>query len=199
MELLWVKGSTKYQKILSATLCLLTPGPLFLMFTHNFVNEPKVSTLSFYISLVLTVFFMLMLVYFYAMKLWKPEPAWYQHSKFRKASVILFMPVLVFFLFWINLSIAAPQLFTALFGDEMVIQDEVLKVKRYARNSCDYRLVPQSINTKFFHYCISPSFYNQLPATKMKAELIIKQSGLGYIVKDIKPLPKAPINGVIHD
>ena len=188
MGLLFRKGSTLNQKIVAAVFMAAFVGPAFLIFTHNFVAESIVSEFSSYASLVLTVLSVGILAYLYINEAWKPAPVWYSYSRFTRALLIPFIPLLLFGLFWVNLAISAPHLFTLVFGSNAVKLDMVVKDRHYSRRSCDYRLEPQSINTIFFHYCISESLYNQLPDKEMESELLIKQSFLGFIVEDIRLL-----------
>jgi hypothetical protein len=190
MGLLWRDESTKHQKILAIVFSVIMVGPLFLMFTHNFVVEPKVSEFSSYISIFFTVFLMLMVAYWYVKKLWKPAPSWHKYSRIKKVLVVPFGPLFIFVLLWINLAISIPQLFTLLFGTDTVKRDLVVKNRRYSSRSCNYRLEPQSIDTIGFYYCISEDTYSQLPDMKIKSELFIRRSIFGYAVQDIKLLQK---------
>ena len=193
MGLLWRKGATKYQKVVAIILSATIIGPFYLIFTHNFVAEPRVSELSSYASIVFTACLIFMLAYLYTKKLWRPAPVWHTYSKFKKVLLIPFVPLFLYGLFWVNLAISMPQVFTLLFGTDAVKRDVVVKDRHYSRRSCDYRLEPQTINAIFFHYCISESFFNQLPETAIESELLIKQSPLGYIVEDIRLLHKESI------
>ena len=188
MGLLWESGATKYQKIVAGILGAITIGPLFLMFTHNFIVEPRILEFSSYVSVVLTVCSVSIMAYLYAKELWKPASAWYKQSKFTRALVILFTPLFIFGMLWVNLVISAPQLYTVLFGSETVRWDVVVKNRYYSKRSCSYRLEPKSINAFYFYYCISESLYNLLPETEIESELLIKQSALGYVVEDIRLL-----------
>jgi hypothetical protein len=93
---------------------------------------------------------------------------------------------MIFGLFWVNIAISAPKLYTSAFGEIDIMHDVVKKKKTSSRRSCDYRLEPRSINTAFFHYCISESDYNRLPGDEIKSELLLKKSSFGYIVKHIR-------------
>lgn len=190
MNIFWNKKSTFAQNVTVYVLLAALIGPLFLIFTHNFVAESYYSKLSSYISIGLTCLSLFGFRYLYINNLWKPSPVWYSYSKIKRVLLAPFFPIFIFFLLWINLGISAPQALTLLFGTEVIKRDVVVKVRTNSRRFCDYRLEPQSTNGFLFHYCISESLYNQLPDTKIESELIIKKSAFGYIVEDIKLLDK---------
>ena len=188
MGLFFKKSATLSQKIVASLFMAAVVGPFVLVFSHNFVAESSVSEFSLYASLLLTVLTIGILRYLYINEAWKPDPTWYNYSRFKKTSLMLFFPFFIFGLFWINLSISAPQLFTSVFGSNAVKLDTVVKHYLYSKKiwTCDYRLKPSSIDAIFFHYCISKDLYNQLPDTPIESELLIKKSALGYIVEDIR-------------
>ena len=81
MRLLWLKGSSKYQKIVSATVILLFIGPFITwMFTHNFVTAPRTSYLAVNISIILTGVSIIKGAYLYAKNLWRPGPRYNRYS-----------------------------------------------------------------------------------------------------------------------
>jgi len=190
VALLWRNDSTKYQKIVAAIFSLTTIGPLFLMFTHNFVTNPNVSTFALHASITLTVIAMAFVGRLYTKGLWRPAPGWHESSRLKRILIIPFVPLFFGGMLWINLAISVPQLFTLIFGSEHVRQDVVTKDSHYSRASCDYRLKPKSVSAPLFHYCIPESLYNQLPDTELEAELLTKESALGYMIEDIKPIQR---------
>lgn len=188
MGLLLQKGLTSSQKIVGSLLIAIFIGPTFILFTHNFVSEPWVSEFSCYLSLVLTVFSIVVMLYLYVKNLWRPAAAWYNFSKLKKVLVVTAMPFLVFGVLWIDFAIFLPQVFTSVFGDAAVKTDVVIKDRYHSKRFCDYRLEPQSMNAIFFHYCISEGLYNYLPDEEVKAELLVRKSSLGFMVEDIRLL-----------
>lgn len=188
MGVFFQKGSTLSQKVVGSVLMAMFVGPAFMIFTHNFVSSLWVSKFSFYLSLVFTGFSIVVLIYLYVKKLWRPAAAWYSFSKLKRLLVVPAMPFLLFGVIWINLAISLPQLYTLVFGDPAVKPDVVIKDSYHSKRSCDYRLEPQSINAIFFHYCISEGLYNYLPDEEVKAELLVRKSSLGFMVEDIRLL-----------
>lgn len=186
MELVQQEGANRYQKIVASIFAATLIGPLFFIFTHNFVYKPVVSKLSIYVSLVLTISSISMLAYLYFKDKWKPANAWFGYSKIKRILVIPFAPLFIYSLFWMNIAISAPHLFTLMFGVDAVKQDVVVKDRHYSRRSCKYRLEPKSISAMFFHYCISEGLYKQLPEGEIESELLIKQSLFGYFVRDVR-------------
>lgn len=128
MGLLLKKGLTSSQKIVGSLLIAIFIGPTFILFTHNFVSEPWVSEFSCYLSLVLTVFSIVVMLYLYVKNLWRPAAAWYNFSKLKKVFVVTAMPFLVFGGLWINFAIFLPQVFTLAFGSVEVRSDVVKKI-----------------------------------------------------------------------
>ncbi len=188
MQLFWGKGATKHQKIINATFIITSIGTGFVIFTHNFVASPNIARFSIYASLALTLVSMAIVRYWYTKGWWSPAPTWYKSSLLKKIILLLLTPLFVFALFWSNLGTSIPQLFTAILGTYNVEKDIVIKSRHYSRRKCHYQLEPKSIDAIFFHYCISESLYNRLPTGEIEAELILKQSALGYTVEDIRPL-----------
>jgi hypothetical protein len=186
MGFLWRKGSTKYQKIVAGALSASLIGPLFMIFTHNFVAKTFVSSSAIYISLALTLLSFTLVWYLRSKKLWEPAPVWYSYSKLTRTLIIPFAPIFIFGLFWVNFAISAPHLYTVIFGTEGIRNDVIRKDKHHSRRSCDYRLEPKSIDAIFFHFCISEEFYNRLPDGDLYGELVVKESSLGYAVEDIR-------------
>ena len=152
---------------------------------HNFVTEPGISELAIYMSISITIVSLIALTFLYATNRWRPAPKWYGYSTFMKIFVGLFTPVFIYGVFWINIAISLPHLFTVLFGETTIKTDEVTKVKSNSRRLCDFHLKVESIDAIFFRYCISNEIYNSLPDNKINTELIIKQSIFGYTVETI--------------
>lgn len=186
--LFYQAGATKIQKIVTNIFFILLVGPAFFVFTGNFVYTAEVSKLSNYFSLILTVSAVSVLVHLFFKKKWKPGENWYSQTKIEKTLQIPLILLLIHSLFWINLAISGPHLYTFIFGVSGVKQDTVIKDRNFNRRSCDYELKPKNIDIVFFQYCITRDLYNQLPEGDIKSELIVKQSSLGYIVKDIRVL-----------
>ncbi len=186
MELLRKKGATKYQKVIAAIFTINIIGLVGRIFTHHFVTEPHFSRVAVYISLLLTLILITAVGFLYIRGAWRPTPVWYKYSAFKKIVLVPFIPIFIFVLFWVNIAISLPYLFTAVFGQTAIKNDVVIKDHSHSRRSCDYRLKPNSINVIFFRYCISEGLYNRLPGGEIEAELILKKSMFGYIVKNIR-------------
>ena len=178
----------KNQTILVTAIMVFIFSPFSIFFANNFVQSPSVSKFSVYIAGVFTVFFILLFIYLRIKNIWCPNRALDHYSKVKRAFLIAFMPAFFFMLFWINLAIPIPWLFTALSGEYHTRFDIVIKEKELGRRnrSCDFRFELKSVDPLFFHYCITENLYNQLPDEELEAELTIKESVLGYIVEDIK-------------
>lgn len=184
MGSLFSKEATKNQKIVGTIFFVIMLAPVYSVFTRNFISEPGVAEFSTYASILLTGFSILTLTYLYAKKAWRPAAAWYEFSIFKKIVSLPLFLLFIFAIIWTNLAITAPQIYTSLFGVETVKIDVLIKAKRN-KLACPYRLKQKSINAILFRDCISKSFYNRLPDTPMESQLLIKQSSLGYIVKDV--------------
>ena len=186
MGLLWLKGSTKYQKIVAAIFSVLCIGPFIWVFTRNFVIAPRTSYLAVNISLLLTAISIVVIAYLYFKNLWRPGPKYNRYSLGLKFIMIPIISGFIFILFWMNIAIAAPHLYTAVYGKDDIKKDVVIKDKGASRSGCKYRLKSNSIDSFFFRFCISERGYNQLPSGELEAELYIKKSVLGYIVNNIR-------------
>lgn len=186
MALFSIEGVTKQQKVVVGITGLAGIGCFFSAVTHNFVASPIALDLALYASLTLTGVITIFVIYWHARGEWKLAPAWHGFSEGRKVIVLLFAPLLLWGMLWLNMTTSIPQLFTLTFGDENSRQDLVIKQKSSSRRSCHYRLKPKSVETAFFHYCIPENLYKQLPMAEMEAELIIQESSLGYVVENIR-------------
>lgn len=184
MGLLFDKGATKNQKIVGTILLATMVTPFYSVFTRDFVSEPGVAEFSTYAAIILTGCLTLILIYLHAIKAWRPSPAWYKFSTIKKVVTFPLFLLFIFAILWANLAITVPQVYTSFFGVETVKQ-EILTKDRRSKMACRYRLRQQSVNAILFQYCITESFYNRLPDTPMESELLIKESSLGYIVKDV--------------
>ena len=93
--------------------------------------------------------------------------------------------LLLFGIFWINLSLSLPLVYTLALGQSETIEDRVEKDREFNRHTCDYRLRPASIDSFGFRYCISESTYDELPETSMPASLRLTRSVAGFLVDEI--------------
>lgn len=171
--------------MVATVLSFMFIGPLMLVFTHNFVTSPNISEFALSASVALTVIALASIGCLYAKGLWAPAPAWHELSRLKKTLSIPAIPLFLFGILWVNLAISLPQFFTLAFGVMHTRQDLASKELHHSRRSCDHRLKLKSVSAPLFHYCISESLYNQLPETEIYAELVIRESALGYSVEDI--------------
>lgn len=186
MALLWEKETTKHQKVVMLVIFVATVGALYSCSKLHFVVEPNILRFASYISIVLTVFSFLYVIYLFHNNLWIPAPGWHEHSKVKKILLTASIPFFMFGLLWINLVTTAPQLFTVFYGINTIKPSLVIKDRNYSRRQCKYIIKLMSVHTVHFHYCISEYQYSILPDKEMRADLIVKQSLFGYIIEDIK-------------
>ena len=181
------KASNKYKNLVLYSYLILIFGASILFVTNKFVIEPGISTFAKYTALILAVVHFIFIRYLYKNELWKPEPSRYDEISpwFKKLILFPITFLLVFWLYWINIAMTYPFLYTLLVGQKSVINDTVVKEKVKSSKSCDFRLQPKSIDSSMFHYCISKNLYQQLPQKELEAKLFLKKSSLGYIVKKI--------------
>ncbi len=180
------QSASKYQNILAYGNLVAFIGPAILMLTHNFVYEPRVFSFAVYASIFLVVLYCFAVLYLHRKGLWKPSPLWEKRSKLKRYLTLPLIPFFLFSLYWVNIAIALPWLYTTAFGTKNVMVDLVAKEWHASTTSCRYILEPKSVDQIFFYHCISKNLYDRLPGKSLIAELDITQSPLGYIVEDIR-------------
>ncbi len=185
MGLFWNKDASKSQKIVNLIFFVMSIGPIYVFFNHNYVTESHISKLAVYISLALTFLTIVIMVFLYARDIWKPTSYFYKVSKIKKFFIITLAPLLPLSLFWVNLGVVGPQLYTSYFGTKVVKSELVSKDRVYSRRKCDYQLKPKSVDVMFFWYCISENQFNSFPDGEVKAEMTLKKSLFGYTVEQI--------------
>jgi len=107
-------------------------------------------------------------------------------SKTKKIFALLFLPCLVFGVFWLVLVHALADIFTLTIGTQH--QESALLLKEYSssRRSCHYRLTGESLNRAFPSYiCLSSSAYNAMPSYPLLATLEGKFTSLGFHVRQV--------------
>lgn len=188
MSLFFIAGTKAWKKIVGSIFVALLLGALFSLLLHDFVAAPYVLKVAFYFSVGLTASSLLIPILLQQNSFLKPWSIFYGYSLTKKVVLASLLPFFVFGLFWINSAILLPRLFTSFFGTVNIKSDVARKVERRSRKSCDYRLDVKSIESGFFHYCISESHFNNLPDDEIRVKLRVKQSMVGYIVENIEPI-----------
>ena len=188
MSLFFIAGTRPWKKVVGSIFVALLLGALFSLLLHDFVAAPCVLKVTFYFSVGLTATSLLIPILLQQSSFLKPWPIFYGYSLTKKIVLALLLPFFVFGLFWINSAIFLPRLFTSFFGTVNIKSDVARKVERGSRKSCDYRLDVKSIESGFFHHCISEGHFNNLPDDEIRVKLRIKQSVVGYIVENIEPI-----------
>ncbi len=190
VKLISGKGTTKHQKVFNIVLAVVVFGPLIASFVHDFAAEPFVSEFATLISCVLTPLCIMVLFYAYKNGLLKTDPVWYASSKLVKIGSIIIVPFVLWGFIWINLTISLPRIATVLFGQEIIKKEYVFKDGRQMRRGCSYTLNVKSVKQIHFYYCISKRHWDSLPKGEVMAELVIKKSLFGFIIKEIRQIQK---------
>ncbi len=180
------KGTTNYQKAIYIVLSFASICAAIPIIVHDFVIEPFVSELAIYISILLTALVIFIIIYLYKKGQWHLGLVWEQRSKFLN---VLSFPVIVLalcLLFWINIAISAPKIYTVLLGQEKTKNEIIIKGIR--SRGC-YKLHLKSTQL-FFHHCLSKKQYDSLPDKHVLAELVVKESMFGYILKEVRLIHK---------
>lgn len=188
MSLFFIAGTKAWKKVVGSIFMALLLGALFSLLLHDFVAATYVLKLALYVSVGLTATSLLIPIFLLQNSFLKPWPIFYGYSTTKKVVLTSLLPLLVFGLFWINSAIFLPRLFTSFFGTVNIKNDVARKVERRSRKSCDYRLDVKSIESGFFHHCISEGHFNNLPDDEIRVKLKIKQSVVGYIVENVEPI-----------
>lgn len=184
--MLWAKNLSMYQKIVLMIFFVAFLGPFSLIFTGNFVPTTSHNRLALYFSLALTSILSIFIFYLYKNRLWISRLDWNRYSKLKKNIAVFASFATVVGIFWIDLAISLPHLYTEIFGKRALTIDTVTKENHYSRRSCEYRIQPRSIDFALFKFCISDTTYDRLPDENLRAKLILKQSRFGYAVEDIR-------------
>lgn len=188
MGLIFLKRAKRWQKILTCILIASTVGALYALLNHDFVAIPFTLRVAEFFSLGITSVLMVERSIYYLNNRWRAKILFAGFSRFKATLYVLFMPLLVFGLIWINIAISIPRMYTSIFGVESTRNDTALKHYRRSRRHCDYRLNPKSIDPFIFHFCISERRYGMLPSDEIEVELKISSSVFGYIVQEIRPI-----------
>jgi hypothetical protein len=120
--------------------------------------------------------------------LWEPDYNYIPESVVKRAFLFLFAPFFLSFVFWLLLTFPIPLLYTYLFGNEVEVDFVASKAKFNRRSSlrCQHQLEFEELShSAFSFFCISPEKYKKLVSGKVPSKVVILQSNLGLIVKDV--------------
>ena len=97
----------------------------------------------------------------------------------------------MYLIYFSNLVHLYPLLYTDEFGEKVnkivyMVKHKGTSNGRFPKYSCDYYLRPHNSKNYLFQLCISKNRYLKLPDQKFKANLDVKQSILGYVVKSVQ-------------
>lgn len=180
---IWKAKATGAQKTAIVLLLILVFWPFQVFISHRFIPGEAVQLYAAWVTLFFTAFYLLLMLY-----VRRTSPGWpmFPYTGFKKLGMMLFIPCLVYGFSWVNIAVAAPQVFTVLFGNDYSKNDLAIKRRpERSRRSCDYRLQPRSMDFIFFHYCISRSYYSALPEGDLAVNIHGKSSIFGVHVDEI--------------
>jgi magnesium-transporting ATPase (P-type) len=179
-NLIFSVQQTRGQKIATLIFLFLLFGCLHCLFLSSFIPSDAVKNVATWASVLLTILFMIFLLYFEQLPNVKRKTT--KNSGRKKLLFLTVIPISLYGLFWVNIAISLPQLFTLAFGEESTEVEVVYKNYSSSRRAkCPYSLRVRKywlVST-----CISEKSYNDLPENDFKAEFVTLHSVFGVYYK----------------
>ena len=155
----------------------------YLFLAGNFLPEEQIGRLSFFSSVALVALLVAVLVVLRRQGGWKPAPAWSRLRVSHKVLGILFGPVILISVLWVNLANVLPYLVTVTLGGPGYEKVVVEKSRNLGRSFCDYEVsVTSGWRGSFFRWCIPADQFERLPDGEFQGKFVGKWGGLGIVV-----------------
>ncbi|MFC0337510.1 hypothetical protein SAMN05421848_1703 [Kushneria avicenniae] len=161
-------------------IAFLLTAALSLYFNH-FVANPHTVKIATYISIAFTIITFPWIISRLARKS-NQNKKWHNIPRWKKLATLLALPFLIFSVFWLNLALAFPHAYTQVFGTSMARSDIIHKEEGI---NCNYQVTLDSVDALFFEFCIDQENFDRMSDGPQSADIMIKESSLGYIVTGV--------------
>ena len=147
------------------------------MILKSFIPTEAVKTFALWASFPLTILYLVFIVH--CLKLPHVKHRVSEYSRRKKLFLSTLLSVFIYGLFWVNIAISVPQLFTLAFGQATIDIKTVSKSYSVSRRSCDHKLRIKKPRSNLVYTCINDNYYDRLPDKEFEVEFLTLQSNLG--------------------
>ena len=169
--------------------CLMISGTIYLL-CSNFSPTPTIQIIALTISVILYIWLLLYFIYLNKRQEWFIPHHWKNVRKRPRFYCLLIFPLVIIFLFWLNLSGTLPMFYTAMAGKQQLIHTQAQATKNSFKGKISYYLKTPYRSSPIFK--ISPEQYQRYQNQQVRLQLTIRQSSVGTSVKPINHIQVKP-------